>query len=104
MLDRDCRRREYFPVAETVPRARLLAPITDVVKRGALYIGWSEALTLLAQPFVPPTICRLSIARFRCAKSVPVANQPALHQRLPEGHKGETREQRIRELLVARQN
>ncbi|EEY1753782.1 dipeptidase PepE [Escherichia coli] len=53
----------------------LLAPITDVVKRGALYIGWSAGANLAC-----PTI-RTTNA-------------------LPEGHKGETREQRIRELLV----
>ena len=29
----------------------LLAPITDVVKRGALYIGWSAGANL--EPFVP---------------------------------------------------
>ncbi len=34
------------------------------------------------------------------AESVPVANQPALHQRAAGRPKGETREQRIRELLV----
>lgn len=56
----------------------LLAPITDVVKRGALYIGWSAGANLASyhQRYAD---CRS--ARFRCAKSVPVANQPALHQR-----------------------
>ncbi|HGF8725226.1 dipeptidase PepE [Klebsiella pneumoniae] len=53
----------------------LLAPIVDVVKRGALYIGWSAGSNLAC-----PTI-RTTNA-------------------LPTGHQGETREQRIRELLV----
>ncbi len=39
-------------------------------------------------------------ARFRCAKSVPLQINPHFTNALPEGHKGETREQRIRELLV----
>ena len=38
----------------------LLAPITDVVR---CILAGAQALTLLAQPFVPPTICRLSIRK-----------------------------------------
>jgi hypothetical protein len=52
----------------------LLAPIVDVVKRGALYIGWSAGATSPARPFAPPTICRLSTQRFCCAGAVPAAD------------------------------
>ena len=39
----------------------LLEPMVDVVKRGALYVGWSaRGLTLPARPSAPLTICRLS--------------------------------------------
>lgn len=41
----------------------LLAPIVDVVKRGALYIGWSAVPTLPARPSALPTTCRLSIQK-----------------------------------------
>ncbi len=60
----------------------LLAPMADRVKRGALYIGWSAGANLDALDLFPLQI------------------NPHFTNALPEGHKGETREQRIRELLV----
>lgn len=79
----------------------LLAPIVDVVQRGALYIGWSAGANLAC-----PTI--------RTTNDMPVAQPPSLDAfRLvpfqinphfipgkPEGHNGESREERLAEFLV----
>lgn len=79
----------------------LLAPIVDVVKRGALYIGWSAGANLACptirttndMPIVDPN-------GFDALDLFPLQINPHFTNALPEGHKGETREQRIRELLV----
>ena len=79
----------------------VLAPITDVVKRGALYIGWSAGANLACptirttndMPIVDPQ-------GFDALNLFPLQINPHFTNALPEGHKGETREQRIRELLV----
>ena len=79
----------------------LLAPITDVVKRGALYIGWSAGANLACptirttndMPIVDPQ-------GFDALGLFPLQINPHFTNALPTGHQGETREQRIRELLV----
>lgn len=79
----------------------LLAPIVDVVTRGALYIGWSAGANLACptirttndMPIVDPQ-------GFSALGLFPLQINPHFTNALPEGHKGETREQRIRELLV----
>lgn len=79
----------------------LLAPIVDVVKRGALYIGWSAGANLACptirttndMPIVDPQ-------GFDALGLFPLQINPHFTNALPEGHKGENREQRIRELLV----
>lgn len=79
----------------------LLTPIVDVVKRGALYIGWSAGANLACptirttndMPIVDPQ-------GFDALGLFPLQINPHFTNALPEGHKGETREQRIRELLV----
>lgn len=79
----------------------LLAPVADRVKRGALYIGWSAGANLACptirttndMPIVDPN-------GFDALDLFPLQINPHFTNALPEGHKGETREQRIRELLV----
>lgn len=79
----------------------LLVPIVDVVKRGALYIGWSAGSNLACptirttndMPIVDPQ-------GFDALGLFPLQINPHFTNVLPEGHKGENREQRIRELLV----
>ncbi|ADO50378.1 dipeptidase PepE [[Enterobacter] lignolyticus] len=79
----------------------LLTPIVDAVKRGALYIGWSAGSNLACptirttndMPIVDPQ-------GFDALGLFPLQINPHFTNALPEGHKGETREQRIRELLV----
>ena len=54
-----------------------------------------------ARPSALPTTCRLSIRKgFDALGLFPLQINPHFTNALPEGHKGETREQRIRELLV----
>ena len=73
----------------------LLAPIVDVVKRGALYIGWSAGANLACptirttndMPIVDPQ-------GFDALGLFPLQINPHFTNALPEGHKGETREQR----------
>lgn len=79
----------------------LLGPIAEAVKRGALYIGWSAGANLACpsirttndMPIVDPQ-------GFDALGLFPLQINPHFTNALPEGHKGETREQRIRELLV----
>lgn len=79
----------------------LLEPMVDVVKRGALYVGWSAGANLACptirttndMPIVDPQ-------GFDALGLFPLQINPHFTNALPEGHKGETREQRIRELLV----
>ena len=77
------------------------AGLHAVVKRGALYIGWSAGANLACptirttndMPIVDPQ-------GFDALNLFPLQINPHFTNALPEGHKGETREQRIRELLV----
>ncbi|MFZ3711427.1 Type 1 glutamine amidotransferase-like domain-containing protein, partial [Salmonella enterica] len=79
----------------------LLAPMAHRVKRGALYIAWSPGANLACptirttndMPFVDPN-------GFDALNLFPLQINPHFTNALPEGHKGEIREQRIRELLV----
>lgn len=90
-----------FQLLKECRERRLLAPIVDVVTRGALYIGWSAGANLACptirttndMPIVDPQ-------GFAALGLFPLQINPHFTNALPEGHKGETREQRIRELLV----
>lgn len=79
----------------------LLAPIVDVVQRGALYIGWSAGANLACptirttndMPIVDPGgLDALNLVKLQI--------NPHFTNALATGHQGETREQRIRELLT----
>ncbi len=67
----------------------LLAPIVDVVKRGALYIGWSAGSNLACPTIrtTNATICRLSIrrdlmrwgcSRYRLTRTSPTRCRPGI--------------------------
>lgn len=79
----------------------LLAPIRQAVKRGALYVGWSAGANLACptirttndMPIVDP-------GGLEALNLVPLQINPHFTNALPAGHQGETREQRLRELLV----
>lgn len=83
-------------------RARgLLAPIRQAVARGALYVGWSAGANLACptirttndMPIVDP-------GGLDALNLVALQINPHFTNALPQGHQGETREQRIRELLT----
>lgn len=83
-------------------RARgLLEPIRQAVKKGALYVGWSAGSNLACptirttndMPIVDP-------GGFDALALFPLQINPHFTNALPQGHQGETREQRIRELLA----
>lgn len=83
-------------------RARgLLEPIRQAVKKGALYVGWSAGSNLACptirttndMPIVDP-------GGFDALDLFPLQINPHFTNALPQGHQGETREQRIRELLA----
>jgi dipeptidase E len=79
----------------------LLKPIAAAVKKGAQYIGWSAGANLACptirttndMPIVDP-------GGFDALNLFPRQINPHFTNALPTGHQGETREQRIRELLV----
>ena len=79
----------------------LLEPIRQAVKHGALYVGWSAGANLAC-----PTIRTTNDMPFTdpggldALNLVPLQINPHFTNALPAGHQGETREQRLRELLV----
>ena len=88
-LLRECRRRN------------LLAPIAARVRAGVPYIGWSAGANLTC-----PTICTtndmpiVDCGGFDALGLINFQINPHFTDAMPEGHKGETRRQRIAEYLV----
>ncbi|OON41862.1 dipeptidase E [Izhakiella australiensis] len=79
----------------------LLEPIRAAIKKGALYVGWSAGANL-ACPTIRTTndMPITDPGGFDALNLVPLQINPHFTNALPVGHQGETREQRIRELLV----
>lgn len=79
----------------------LLEPVRQAVTRGALYVGWSAGSNL-ACPTVRTTndMPIVDPGGFDALNLVPLQINPHFTNALPAGHQGETREQRIRELLA----
>ncbi|HAB5397344.1 TPA_asm: dipeptidase PepE [Salmonella enterica subsp. enterica serovar Mbandaka] len=79
----------------------LIEPIRLAVSNGAFYVGWSAGANLACptirttndMPIVDP-------GGLDALNLVPLQINPHFTNALPAGHQGETREQRIRELLV----
>ncbi|WP_158780459.1 dipeptidase PepE [Pantoea sp. BAV 3049] len=90
-----------FNLLKTAREQGLLEPIRQAVKKGALYVGWSAGANLACptirttndMPIVDP-------GGLDALNLVPLQINPHFTNALPVGHQGETREQRIRELLV----
>lgn len=83
-------------------RARgLLEPMRQAVKQGALYVGWSAGSNL-ACPTIRTTndMPITDPGGFDALNLFPLQINPHFTNALPQGHQGETREQRIRELLA----
>ncbi|MEH2920571.1 dipeptidase PepE [Samsonia erythrinae] len=79
----------------------LIDPIREAVKKGALYVGWSAGANL-ACPTIRTTndMPIIDPEGLDALNLVPLQINPHFTHALPTGHQGETREQRIRELLV----
>lgn len=79
----------------------LLDPIRQAVAKGALYVGWSAGANL-ACPTIRTTndMPITDPGGFDALNLVPLQINPHFTNALPAGHQGETREQRIRELLM----
>ncbi|TKI04881.1 dipeptidase PepE [Martelella alba] len=79
----------------------LLSPIRQAVRRGALYVGWSAGANL-ACPTIRTTndMPITDPGGLDALDLVPLQINPHFTNALPAGHQGETREQRLRELLV----
>ncbi len=79
----------------------LLKPITEAVKKGALYVGWSAGSNL-ACPSIRTTndMPITDPGGLDALNLFPLQINPHFTNALPTGHQGETREQRIRELLA----
>lgn len=81
----------------------LLGAIAERVRQGAAYIGWSAGANLAC-----PTICTtndmpiVDPGGFTALGLVDYQINPHYTNRLPDGHQGETRNQRLAELLRAR--
>lgn len=81
----------------------LLSAITERVRHGAAYIGWSAGANLAC-----PTICTtndmpiVDPGGFDSLALVDFQINPHYTNQLPAGHQGETRDQRLAELLRAR--
>lgn len=81
----------------------LLQPIAARVRAGAGYIGWSAGANLAC-----PTLCTtndmpiVDPGGFDALGLIDVQINPHYTNKLPAGHQGETRQQRLAELLAAR--
>ncbi|UUZ65690.1 dipeptidase PepE [Polaromonas sp. P1-6] len=91
-----------FNLLKCCREAGLLPLIASRVKAGAPYIGWSAGANLAS-----PTICTtndmpiVDPGGFDALGLVSFQLNPHYTNALPEGHQGETRDQRIAEYLVA---
>ena len=91
-----------FNLLKTVQDNGLIKPIQDKVLCGTPYIGWSAGSNLTC-----PTICTtndmpiVEPMSFKAFNLVPYQINPHYLDAHPDGHAGETREQRIEEYLAA---
>lgn len=93
-----------FHLVYEMHRNALMEPIRRRVLEGVHYMGWSAGANVACptmkttndMPIVEP-------ASFNCLNLVPFQINPHYLDANPEGHGGETREQRIKEFLVINQ-
>ncbi len=94
-----------FALIDTLQKTGLMNAIREKVKNGTPYIGWSAGsnitcptmMTTNDMPIIQPD-------SFDCLNLIPFQINPHYLDKNPEGHGGETREQRILEFLVVNKN
>ena len=91
-----------FALVKKMQEWGLIEAIADRVKAGAPYVGWSAGSNVTC-----PTICTtndmpiVEPKSFKAINLIPFQINPHYMDANPEGHAGETREQRIAEYIVA---
>ena len=93
-----------FHLVYMMHELRIMKPIREAVENGTPYFGWSAGANVACptlrttndMPIIEPK-------DFSCLNLVPFQINPHYLDAHPEGHGGETREQRIEEFLVANQ-
>ncbi len=94
-----------FHLLKTMQDNKLIEPIRKKVQDGTPYIGWSAGSNVTC-----PTICTtndmpiVEPQSFNALNLVPFQINPHYLDAHPDGHAGETREQRIMEYIAANQN
>ncbi len=94
-----------FHLLKTMQDNKLIEPIRKKVQGGTPYIGWSAGSNVTC-----PTICTtndmpiVEPQSFKALNLVPFQINPHYLDAHPDGHAGETREQRITEYIAANQN
>ncbi len=91
-----------FALLKTMQQNGLIAAIAERVREGVPYVGWSAGSNVTS-----PTICTtndmpiVEPRSFQAMNLVPFQINPHYLDANPEGHAGETREQRIEEYITA---
>lgn len=94
-----------FHLLKSIYENNLIEPVREKVKNGTPYIGWSAGSNMAC-----PTICTtndmpiVQPPSFEAFNLIPFQINPHYLDANPEGHAGETREQRILEFLAANKN
>lgn len=91
-----------FALTKKIQEQRLIEPIYEMLTAGMPYVGWSAGSNITC-----PTICTtndmpiVEPASFKAIGAVKFQINPHYLDANPEGHAGETREQRIEEYITA---
>lgn len=91
-----------FALLKTMQDNGLISPIRERVAAGAPYVGWSAGSNMTC-----PTLCTtndmpiVEPQSFKALNLIPFQINPHYLDAHPDGHAGETREQRIEEYIAA---
>lgn len=94
-----------FHLVYMLHKLKLMSVIKEVVENGTTYIGWSAGSNV-ACPALKTTndMPIIEPESFDCTSLIPFQINPHYLDANPEGHGGETREQRIEEFMQVNQN
>lgn len=94
-----------FHLVYMLHKLKLMSVIKEVVENGTTYMGWSAGSNV-ACPALKTTndMPIIEPESFDCTSLIPFQINPHYLDANPEGHGGETREQRIEEFMQVNQN